>query len=377
MPGTTKATPEVELTWDQALSWRVGRQLIREPMADPVRVVAALGGVQTQVASSALQVTTIRASAKPDLDDILWRRRTLVKTWAMRGTLHLLPSIEYWRWVAMMRQRPQKITPGWEKYHGVSAAQLATITETIGEVMSDRPMTREEMTVAVVDATGDAALGAALRSGWSQVLKQAAHQGLLVQGQPRGRKITFVSPRAWLGETKDPSPDEAVPDLVERFFDVNGPATSKDFARWLGRAHKTARELMGTAQGRLIPVQVEGSSGWMTATGAAGASTSRPIPGAYLLPGFDPFTLAPISHRDHTIPPGRVNEVSRAAGWITPVIVVDGRIVGTWEMGAGSTVLLQPFGKLSKETLGSLKEHVVNRYQGLLGEDPRIVVREP
>lgn len=277
----------------------------------------------------------------------------------------------------MMRQRPRRITPGWEKYHGVSAAQLAAITEAIGEVMNDEPITREEMTVAVVAATGDAALGAALRSGWGQVLKPASHQGLLVQGPPRGRNVTFVSPTAWLGEMKDPRPDEAVLDLVERFFEVNGPATSEDFSRWLGRAHKTARELMGTALERLIPVVVEGSPAWMTVAGAAAVAETAPSPGAYLLPGFDPYTLAPISHRAHTIPPGRVNEVSRAAGWIAPVILDDGRIVGTWETEPGNQVVLHPFGRLAKSTLVALERHVNDRYQGLLGTDPRIRVREP
>jgi hypothetical protein len=377
MPRTTKPTAEVDLTWDQALSWRVTRQLLPKPLGDPVGVVTALGGVQTQVASSAMQVISIRCSSLPNLEDLLWKDRALVKTWAMRGTLHLLPSIEFWRWVAMLRQRPQKITPGWEKYHGVNSTQLAAITEAIGAVMSDQAMTREEMTGAVVRVTGDPTLGAALKSGWSQLLKPAARQGLLVQGPPRGRNVTFVSPTAWLGTVEDSSLDHAVPELVERFFEVNGPATSEDFARWLGRAHKTARDLIGQSRERLVLVSVEGLPGWMTATGAAAAVSVEQVMGDYLLPGFDPYTLAPISHRAHTIPKGRVNEVSRTAGWIAPVILLDGRIAGTWELGAGSSVVLQPFGKLSKPTLGSLAKHAVDRYQGLLGDDPRIVVREP
>jgi len=377
MPRTTKPTAEVDLTWDQALYWRVERQLLPKPLADPVAVVTALGGVQTQVASSALQVISIRCTSTPDLDDLLWQQRALVKTWAMRGTLHLLPSIEYWRWVAMLRQRPQKITPGWEKYHGVTATQLTAITEAIGEVMTEEAITREEITSAVVRATGDPTLGAALKSGWSQLLKPAARRGLLIQGPPRGRNVTFVSPTAWLGETEDQSLDHAVPDLVERFFAVNGPATSEDFARWLGLAHKIARELMEGAVERLVLIEVEGWQGWMTVAGAGGAASLGPRPGDYLLPGFDPYTLAPISHRAHTIPPGRLNDVSRTAGWIAPVILHDGRIAGTWKQGAGSSVVLEPFGKLSKATLGSLATHAVDRYQGLLGDDPRIVVREP
>ena len=166
--------------------------------------MTALGGVQTQVASSAMQVISIRCSSTPDLEDLLWKQRGLVKTWAMRGTLHLLPSIEYWRWVAMLRNAHRNHA-GLGEVTGSTSTQLAVITEAIGAVMSDQAMTREEMTGAVVRVTGDPTLGAALKSGWSQLLKPAARQGLLVQGPPRGRNVTFVSPTAWLGKVEDSS----------------------------------------------------------------------------------------------------------------------------------------------------------------------------
>ncbi|MGH8947480.1 MAG: winged helix DNA-binding domain-containing protein, partial [Acidimicrobiia bacterium] len=333
-----------------------------------MQVISKLGGVQAQVASSATQAVAIRSKRLPDIEDLLWEKRSLVKTWAMRGTLHLLPSSEIGSWIAALRQRPWKITPAWEKYHGITKSQLATLTGAIPQVISGEPMTREELTAAVVAKTGDRGLGDALSSGWSQVLKPAANQGLLAQGPPRGRNVTFVDPGAWLGsDFAEPSFEEAMRVVVERFLDANGPATITDFGRWFGVDLKTGRELMTPVLENLVPVEIEGYQGWLTAGGAKAASKSDTPRSAHLLPGFDPYTLAPLSHREHIIPKGKIDDVSRAAGWIALVILENGRIIGTWETADGS-IALHPFGKLSKKTISALEDHVEDRYHGLLGK---------
>jgi len=370
----TETNSALALTWDQALAWRLGRQLLDSPGTDPVQVISKIGGVQTQVASSAAQAVAIRSKRLPDIEHLLWEKRSLVKTWAMRGTLHLLPASEIGVWIAALRQRPWKITPAWEKYHGISKSQLDSLTGVIPSVISGEPMTREELTAAVVAKTRDRGLGEALSSGWSQVLKPAANQGLLAQGPPRGRNVTFVDRGAWLGGAiAEPSAEEAMRIGVERFLDANGPATMADFARWFGVDPKTGRELMTPVLERLVPVEIDDYQGWLTTRGAKAAPNTDPARSAHLLPGFDPYTLAPLSHREHIIPKGKVDEVSKAAGWIAPVILESGRIVGTWETEDGS-IAIHPFGKLPSKTISALKDHIEQRYHGLLGKSIAVTV---
>jgi len=370
----TETNSEVALSWDQALSWRLSQQFLDSPGTGPVQVISKLGGVQAQVGSSAAQAVAIRSKRLSDTEDLLWEKRSLVKTWAMRGTLHLLPATEIGNWIAALRQRPWKITPAWEKYHGITKTQLDSLTEAIAQVISGEPMTREELTAAVVAKTRDRGLGEALSSGWSQVLKPAANQGLLTQGPPRRRNVTFVDPGAWLGSAlAEPSAEEAMGVVVERFLDANGPATITDFARWFGVDPKTGRELMAPVLENLVPVEIEGYHGWLTKRGAKAASKTDASQSAHLLPGFDPYTLAPIRHREHIIPQGKIDEVSRAAGWIAPVILENGRIVGTWESKTG-TIALQPFGKLPKKTISALQGHVEQQHHGLLGKSIAVTV---
>ncbi|MGH9119764.1 MAG: winged helix DNA-binding domain-containing protein [Acidimicrobiales bacterium] len=373
----------VELTWDQALAWRVDRHHLaaRRRATDPVALVGELGGVQAQVLPSAKQVIGIRSDATPEMvERLLWTERRLVKTWAMRGTLHLLPSDELDLWAAVLRTRETRITPGWEKYHGVTGAELHAITDAVPGALDDEPITRDELAGRIAARLRQPRLAEVLRSGWAAVLKPAANQGLLVQGPPVGGNVTFVDPSRWLGRPITAAdPHASMATVVDRFLDVNGPATHEDLARWLGVQPKQARQIIGEHADRVEAVSVDGPKAWMTARGAAAAGAVRPKRSVYLLPGFDPYVLAPISHRRHTIPDGRIDEVSRRAGWISAVLLVDGRIAGTWTTepagteGGPATVTVTPFVELRDDVADAAARHLATRYRHLLGPATLVV----
>ena len=58
------------------------------------------------------------------------------------------------------------------------------------------------------------------------------------------------------------------------------------------------------------------------------ASSTRVV---RLLPNFDPYTIAVAPHASYVMPETHKGKVYRPQGWISPVVVVDGRIVGVWE----------------------------------------------
>ena len=372
------------LTWDQVLGWRVGRHRLAAPEGDPVEIVGQLAGVQCQVLSSAHQALAVRCGdpAAIDLDRLLWHDRSLVKTWAMRGTLHLLPAHEWRTWVAVLRTREWRITPGWVRYHGITEAELDAVTGAIPEALSGDPLTRDQLADRVAALTGHAHLGEQLRSGWAAVFKPAANRGLLCQGPPRDGNITFTDPARWLGPdaaeaAAAPDPDAATPTVLARFLDAHGPATRDDLARWLGVTPKAARLILARHAEALTEVEVEGHKAWMTPAGAAAAAASGPADGVYLLPGFDPYVLAPISHRAHTIPDGRVDEVSRTAGWISPVLLVDGRIAGTWEIETAdgvTTATVTPFARLPAPVVPAARAQHAQRYAAVFGPHLRLAV---
>jgi len=70
-------------------------------------VVSDVCGVQAQVLSAAALSLWARVNNTTiqDVEDALWKHWTLVKTWAMRGTLHLLSSEGLSTYIAALRTR--------------------------------------------------------------------------------------------------------------------------------------------------------------------------------------------------------------------------------------------------------------------------------
>jgi hypothetical protein len=79
------------LTWRQAIAWRLARHHLRYPA--PLEIVAAVAddicGLHAQLMSSAgLSLwARVEGFGPGDLDRALWGDRSLIKTWAVRGTL--------------------------------------------------------------------------------------------------------------------------------------------------------------------------------------------------------------------------------------------------------------------------------------------------
>ncbi|MGV9328848.1 winged helix DNA-binding domain-containing protein [Streptosporangium sandarakinum] len=337
----------VSVTWPQALAWRLRRQFV-DPVAGPdaVSVVRRLTGVQAQVASSAeLAVAVRHAAPRPgEIDDALWRDRTLVKTWTARGTLHLVPADELAAHTAVLGSFRHWEKGSWQRGHGVGAAEVAAILEAVPAALAGRALTREELVEAVIAATGDAHLREALTSGWGVLLKPLSFLGELCYGPPRAGRVTFVSPRDWLAGHRPGSlpPEEAGVRLVRSFLGAHGPTTPEAFDAWLyrGGARKAAlRGWFGDLAPELAEVEVEGRPMTILAEHLDDLAATAPTAGVHLLPGFDQYILGAPRDLTPLLPAAARPKVSRAAGWISPVVVHQGRVAGVWEAKDGGIAL--------------------------------------
>ncbi|WP_162606152.1 winged helix DNA-binding domain-containing protein [Jiangella asiatica] len=350
-----------KVSWGQALAWRLRRQYVAEPSSGLVDTASRLLGLHAQVASSAELIAGVRTPSYQlgDIGTALWTDRSLVRTWGMRGTLHLFPSAELPLLTAAFSQRQfPKLTPAWERYHGVSGDDLRRVTDVIGEVLPGRFLTREELSAEVLRVISTPGVEKALRSGWGQLFKPAAAGGLLCSGPDRDRAATFTDPRGWLPDAPwDTRPDEhtALATVIGRFLDTYGPATHTDFSRWWGIDQAAARRLFKEHADVMVAVDLDGIASWATPAGldAMAGTDPRAGDGVWLLPGFDPYVIAPVGHRVHTVPEGCIDRVSRAAGWISPILVVDGVVRGVWShelKNSTLTVTVEPFARLGAPT---------------------------
>jgi Winged helix DNA-binding domain len=141
-PRSSHTAAEAIVTWPHVLAWRVRRQGLAEraPADEALAVVARIGGLHAQLLSSA-ELTLHARVDDLDLDAVtraLWTDRTLVKTWAMRGTLHLLPAEELPAFVGAMRAIPPRHHQGaWLKHHGLTRALADAILAAIPDGLAD------------------------------------------------------------------------------------------------------------------------------------------------------------------------------------------------------------------------------------------------
>lgn len=378
VPGASMCRME-KVSWRQVAAWRLRRQLLAEPSPDLLATASRVLGLHAQLASAAELIAGARTPsyALGDIDAALWRDRTLVRAWGMRGTLHLFPSDELPLYVAAFRQRQwPKIPPSWEKHHGISGDDLRRITAAIGEILPGQVLTREELGAQIVRQVKAPGLEQAVRSGWGQVFKPAAAGGLLCSGPNRGRNVTFTAPRTWVPDApwhEQPDEHTAMAAVIARFLDAYGPATHVDFSRWWGTDPAAARRLFAAHADVMVKVEFEGTPAWLTPTGAQAVASAAPdeAAGGWLLPGFDPYVIGPLSHRDHAIPGGFVGRVSRAAGWISPVLVVNGDVRGVWQhelSGGRLSIVIEPFASIPAAAKRAAAASAA-RYGELFGAD--------
>jgi hypothetical protein len=348
----------LKVTWQQAAAWRAVRQHLdeRAPAGSMLEIASQLCGLHAQVMSSAELTVWARVEgmARGAVQRALWEDRTLVKTWAMRGTLHLLPASELSLWHGVLSASRRYLRPAlWQKYYGMSLAELDQVTEAVATALDGRVMTREELVREVRRLTGSKALSRKVaQSSWGTLLKPAAFSGRLCFGPSVGQRVRFTHPDTWLAAPPARmTPEAATPAVVRRYLAAYGPATHRDLARWWGGSGgiTTARRWIAALEEEVCAVEVGGTQAWMLATDARELRENAPRRQVRLLPGFDQYVVAASCHAEHLLPDGLRSRVYRPQGWISPVLLVNGRMEGTWHhkiKGSRVEVNIEPFAKV-------------------------------
>jgi winged helix DNA-binding protein len=322
----------VKIAREQVLGFRLARHALdsRAPAGSLVSVARALCGVHAQLASSAeLSLwARIEGLTRRDVERALADERTLVKTWAMRGTLHLLPADDLALYVAVLRAPWDHPQDAWLRGHGITRAQYEAIVENVPRALDGRPRTRESLADRLAELAGSDVREHVL-SGWGTLLKPSARRGDLCFGPNRGRNVTFVRPERWLRRSLAAEPAEAGAEIVRRYLSAYGPATDDDFARWIGLRGAAPKRLLRASAAELAEVESHGRQAWVLERDLDALTGASPPGSVRLLPAFDPYVVG-FRPRELLVEPRHMPRVFRPQAWITPVVLVDGRVTGVW-----------------------------------------------
>jgi hypothetical protein len=267
----------------------------------------------------------------------------------MRGTLHFIAPDDV-RWMLALLT-PRIITGAAPRYQELEldAATFARSEVLFSKALhGGKQLTRPEM----MDVLEQGGISTAGQRGY-HILGWAAQNSLICFGPRQGKQDSFVLLDEWLPAVKPLSRDEALAELAHRYFSGHGPATIHDFKWWSGLAAAEARAGLELVEAQLACEKFDGQTYWF--------SPSSPIPKAaspsvYLLPGFDEYLLG-YKDRSAVLNPVHATKVVPGAnGMFKPIIVIDGRVVGTWQRTLRKTKVLvsfAPFEPLSPAQLAA------------------------
>jgi hypothetical protein len=345
------------------------------PEAGVVETVRELCGVHAQLPSSSALTVRPRTSGTlaAEVERCRVERRSLVRTWCMRGTFHLVASDDV-RWLLALLG-PTLIAGGARRQ-----AQLGLDQDTFDRARrivrraleADGPLTRPELAERLAAGGVDPA---------GQRIAHLVHrfglEGLVCHGPDRGADPTFVLLDDWIGAAparRAPDREGALAELARRYLAAYGPAGPRDLAAWSGLGVRDARAAWAAIAGELVEVVVAGEPAWLPAARAAWPREPRPeAPLVHLLAGFDVLLLG---YRDRAlaVPAGHARAVWTGGGFIKPTLCVDGRAVATWSItrrANGLEVAVEPFGELPDPVRPGLEAEVADLGR-FLGQPARL-----
>ncbi|MFL6550362.1 MAG: winged helix DNA-binding domain-containing protein [Povalibacter sp.] len=288
----------------------------------PADVVRALCAVQAQDYYAALWAVGLRLpGARQPLIEQTLNDRLIVRTWPMRGTLHLVASEDV-RWlIELLAPRTLKRNAArLEREFGIDAQLIKQARKIVERSLRDNHALTREQLYEQFDA--HKIPSAKLRG--LHILWWLAHEGVVCCGPRAGKQHTFVLLDEWIAARPKLTKDESLGKLATRYFAHHGPATVADFAWWSGLTITDAKLALDLVRSELTSV-AEGETTWWSGPKV----TTRRRTACHLLPVYDEFTVG-YADRTASLDPGHADRQAAGHGIFRAPIVIHGRIVGSW-----------------------------------------------
>jgi DNA glycosylase AlkZ-like len=278
--------------------------------ADAAAAARAVVGVQAQdVRAAGLALRSrVPGLRRADVD-----ASGLVRTWTVRGTVHLVdPSDLPWLHAALGARNRTRFDAAM-RARGDYAAAVGLLGDLVA-LLAERPLDRAAL-LRELAARGHPGLG---QRSVNVLMPWAAAQGL-VAGLPDGRYRAAEPP-----EPVDA--DLALATLAGRYLAGYGPAGAADLASWSGLPAGTARRALAALD------RTEAAGDLLALPGTLDAAPPAP-PAALLLAAFDTAMLG-YRTREPLVAARDDRRILPGGGMLKPPVLIDGVAAGTWAVTA-------------------------------------------
>ncbi len=354
----------ISLSAEQTLLLHLRAQRLWLPgpsSASVAQVVRDVGGLQAQDAPAAALAVRVRSTGltAADFESAQHRQRSIVHTWCMRGTLHVVAAEDF-AWLVPLLG-PHFILQTRHRYRqlGLDEGTCERGVRAIRDALAAQgPLPREDLarrlTAHGIPAEGQATI---------HLIRRAALEGIVCIGPDRGAKPAYVLVQDWIDQDRAPAPDAALAELAHRYLAAYGPAGPNDLAVWSGLGISQARQAWKLIAGQLVEVEAHGGAAWLLKT-QADRLREPPVhpPVVRLLPKFDTYLLGYAS-RDLIVEPQHARRIHPGGGLLYPTLLVNGHAAGVWSAkrrGKRLEVVVEPFAGLSAEIRHGLEAEVAD-----------------
>ena len=327
----------IKLNWGQVNAWRLSQHNLTHRLqpGELIQAVRQSMGVHAQVMSAAEMAIGARVDglSPQAVQSALWGERTLIKTWMMRQTLHLIASADFPTYIAA-RQLTDINWPAIFDRSGINRAIFDAYLATAPEILNSGPLTRQQFVAGVGERLKSPELHNFLTKGsWGTAFKPLAWHGELCFGPNDGPNTTFIRPSAWVNNWHIVDPQKAILEIVRRYVMVYGPTKPRNFQVWWWMSGSAAKNAFNSIADETEEVDVEGWRATALTTAVHSMLEMEPTGEVHLLPSFDAYTVGLTHGKDleRLISIENQKKVYRPQGWVSAVVLVDGFIQGTWE----------------------------------------------
>ncbi|MDK3258214.1 winged helix DNA-binding domain-containing protein [Blastococcus capsensis] len=329
---------------DIALMRLVAHRLAGPAADDVPAAVRRMTAVQGQDFPGAVTSVALRTAGRRRADVLAaLDSGAVVRSWPMRGTLHLLAAEDLPWMLELLGPRALAGLAGRRAHLGLTDADAERARElAVAALSGGRQLSRAAL-LAVLDDGGVSVTG---QRGY-HLLWFLAQTGTLCLGPTADGDQLFVLLAEWVREPRRLTRDDALAELALRYFRGHGPATVRDLARWAGGTVRDVRAGVAAVRDALACLQVDGAEYFLDPeTPDRYAAHREQAREPLVLPGFDEYVLGYGDRRAILDPEFADRIVPGGNGVFRPTVVLDGRITGTWRFagrGAARTVQAEPF----------------------------------
>lgn len=280
--------------------------------ADTQTVVKDLCGMQAQYLSHALHGLSLRC----DTVDI----SNLVKSWTLRGTMHLFSDSDLPLFLHEGRSHFLREVDTLESDAYVDKARKEQFTARILDAIASGTDTREELKILCRAQGMTESEEKSLFDPWGGIIRALCEEGRLCHNVQQ-EKAYRICP-----EFVPMDLNSAHLELARRYFTHFGPATVRDAAYFLGWTQKEVKQQLSRLNTEQLII------GNAVLYHISSVFPDKGIPKVLFLAGFDQLMLGYEKADSLFLPREHLRDIFTLSGIVRPALLVDGTVAGCWKL---------------------------------------------